>query len=313
MISSPQPPEGVKRIPADHNRQASRPYSRLDRIGGRLLYWMAGAVLCRRARETIREFNDPATYFAYEVEKAADFDERFDFDLRDKAVLEIGCGFGGYGLHALSKGASFYHGIDISSLRIREARNLLASQTDATNFRLLEGDSRKLDTVESESVDLVVCDAVLEHIQGIELVFQEVARVLKSGGRAFFSTSPIWRTWNGGHIIRYMPVPWGHLIIPDGWIFRLLDLQRDAGQITGEAYDNIAFLYRTIGKLTVPKVKDGLSGTGLELRRLENFSTSRLKRMLIPLPWLGEFFSGDIRLTLERARSSTSRQPPHAR
>lgn len=48
-----------------------------------------------------------------------------DIDLKNKSVLDIGCCVGYSGAYVLDKGASYYHGIDISSdLCIQAERNL---------------------------------------------------------------------------------------------------------------------------------------------------------------------------------------------
>lgn len=56
-------------------------------------------------------------------------------------------------------------------------------------FHLIQGHTWP---VESNSIDLIVCDNVLEHIQNPDLLFSEIRRVLKSGGYLCIRTPNRW-------------------------------------------------------------------------------------------------------------------------
>lgn len=56
-------------------------------------------------------------------------------------------------------------------------------------FQLIEGDRWPVD---DESVDVAICDYVLEHIEDADLFFSELNRVLKPGGHFFARTANSW-------------------------------------------------------------------------------------------------------------------------
>jgi SAM-dependent methyltransferase len=239
-------------------------------------------------------------YFDYEVRKARSFDQTFDLSARGKVVLEIGSGFGGYVYHALTTGAAFVYAVECDRVRFEVSAGLLTRKYDANNYAILNADARELSEVPSGTVDLVVSDAVIEHIQQLDRVFREIARVLRPGGRACLSTSPIWYTWNGGHIARYVPIPWAHIVLPDRIIFGIFDRQFAAGDYPPDALNNIRQLYATIGRLSLRKLQNCINGSGLRLDDLRNITRSKLKHALMKLPLGQEVFAGNIAVTLTK-------------
>jgi 2-polyprenyl-3-methyl-5-hydroxy-6-metoxy-1,4-benzoquinol methylase len=108
-----------------------------------------------------------------------------DEDLRQKRVLDIGCGFGWFELSALARGAAEVVGTEISETDLRTIKRHLQDSRLSTRVASaleLPFDDRHFDTVVSWEV--------LEHIpRNTEpRMFVEVARVLKPGGRFYVST-----------------------------------------------------------------------------------------------------------------------------
>ncbi len=108
----------------------------------------------------------------------------------DSIVLDIGCGRGEYDDDPVKlrresrifKGkAGHVIGIDVNE----------AGKTNPflNEFRPIEGDRWP---VASASIDICVCDCVLEHLEKPALLFSESARVLKPGGYLFIRTANVW-------------------------------------------------------------------------------------------------------------------------
>ena len=105
-------------------------------------------------------------------------------------VLDVGCGRGEYSedrvlprknLRILKGKAARVIGIDVD----QGARD----NPFVDEFRLLQGD---IWPVESDSIDLVVCDNVIEHISTPDRLFSELRRVLKNGGYLCIRTPNRW-------------------------------------------------------------------------------------------------------------------------
>jgi SAM-dependent methyltransferase len=90
-----------------------------------------------------------------------------------RVALDAGCGLG-YGSAALAEaGATAVFGVDISASALE-----VASQTLPDVVELAEGDVRKL-PLPDDSVDLVVCFEVIEHVAEQDEVLDELARVAR--------------------------------------------------------------------------------------------------------------------------------------
>ncbi len=101
-------------------------------------------------------------------------------------VLDIGCGRGAY----INDQVRFRKGLRIVKGKCQKVIGIDVHQAAKDNpfideFRLIEQPTWP---IEDESIDLAVCDAVLEHIENPEDFFHELRRVLKPGGFACLKT-----------------------------------------------------------------------------------------------------------------------------
>lgn len=95
-----------------------------------------------------------------------------------KTLLEVGCGRAAKALHEYRKHYTRVCGVD---LEIPE------EVLHDGNMTLYRGDAHEL-PIDSDSVDVVVTGDVLEHLEYPLKAFQEIARVLQSGGCAILTT-----------------------------------------------------------------------------------------------------------------------------
>ena len=127
-----------------------------------------------------------------------------DIDLRGKAVLDIGCGFGWFEKFCLKEGVTSVKGMELTE------NDLKTAIANVTNERASfhPGSAIEIPFADN-SFDTVVSWEVIEHIprKTEDLMFREIKRVLKPGGvfymstpyRSFLSTvmDPAW--WLVGH------------------------------------------------------------------------------------------------------------------
>jgi SAM-dependent methyltransferase len=164
-----------------------------------------------------------------------------DQDIRDKTILDIGCGFGWCEVSFLKRGARHITGIEISEVDLDTIRK------NITDERLTTMVASAIELpFPDESFDTVVSWEVIEHIpKGTEeSMFAEVARVLKPGGTFYLSTphasfwamilDPAWwlighRHYSGFQLTRYAKKTGFHFeqtMIRGGWwnIFSILNM-----------------------------------------------------------------------------------------
>ena len=101
-------------------------------------------------------------------------------NLHNRDVLEIGCGTGLNTRHLAGQSRSVL-ALDFSAGMLEQAR----INVSVTNVRFEQQDIRLGWGLVGGSVDVVVCVLVLEHVEDLEHVFGEVARVLRPGGEFF--------------------------------------------------------------------------------------------------------------------------------
>jgi len=111
---------------------------------------------------------------------------------RFKSILEIGCGTG-KNTAFLASIANKMLALDFSEQMIEKAKH--KSSTDNVTFRV--ADITDPWPVADCSIDLVICNLVLEHVEDLGFVFGEAARVLIEGGNLFVSELHPFRQYQG--------------------------------------------------------------------------------------------------------------------
>ena len=106
-------------------------------------------------------------------------------DIRDRTVLNIGCGFGWFEVWALKTGVSRLTAIEIADENLVTARQHIRDAR--VEFKVGTGAGIPLSDA---SCDTIVTWEVIEHIppHTEPLMFAEVKRVLKKGGAFYLST-----------------------------------------------------------------------------------------------------------------------------
>jgi 2-polyprenyl-6-hydroxyphenyl methylase/3-demethylubiquinone-9 3-methyltransferase len=115
--------------------------------------------------------------------------DRAGVDWRGKTVVDVGCG-GGYLAEALAGRGARVIGVDPSPGAIAAARAQAARSGSGADYRLGPGGALP---VADAVADGAACVDVLEHVEDVDAVLAEIARVLRPGARLLFDT--INRTW----------------------------------------------------------------------------------------------------------------------
>jgi ubiquinone/menaquinone biosynthesis C-methylase UbiE len=108
------------------------------------------------------------------------------------SILEIGCGTGKNTSFLVQIGKSV-QAVDFSEGMIARAQEKI----QAENVRFSMVDITQTWRFPDESIDLIVCDLVLEHIQDLAHVFSEAARTLRPGGHFFIDELHPFRQYEG--------------------------------------------------------------------------------------------------------------------
>ncbi|AUB42503.1 Ubiqui/menaqui biosynthesis C-methylase UbiE [Nostoc flagelliforme CCNUN1] len=111
---------------------------------------------------------------------------------RCKSVVEIGCGTGKNTL-LLSQIAQTVYAVDFSAAMIEKAKE----KVNSVNVMFITADITNQWICTNESIDLITCNLVLEHIKDLSKIFSEASRVLVPGGYFFICELHPFRQYRG--------------------------------------------------------------------------------------------------------------------
>ena len=182
--------------------------------------------------------------------------------LRGRRVLDLGCGVGEY-VRAFSREGADALGCDIAMPRLHEASrrgtpDLLAGAGEALPLR-------------NASLDIVVMNEVIEHVEDDHASLQEVARVLRPGGSCViyapnrlypFETHGIYwaRRYRFGNVplVNWLPGPLRDRLVPHArayrhgdWLRLIHDTDLDivAHEYVFPGFDNVAARWPRVARL----------------------------------------------------------------
>jgi SAM-dependent methyltransferase len=103
-------------------------------------------------------------------------------DVKDKKILDLGCGTGGHDRKLIDLGAKSVLGIDISTNMIEEA--IRETNTDKIRYKILS--MNNLEEID-EKFDLVVSSLAIHYIEDYDSLCKKVYNLLNDGGEFIFS------------------------------------------------------------------------------------------------------------------------------
>ncbi len=172
--------------------------------------------------------------------------------LRDKRVLDLGCGLGYFAREARARGAREVIGVDLSERMLQQAR----AQTNDTAITYLRASLEEFEPAPA-SFDLVVSSLALHYIADYPRLVRRVAAGLVPGGRFAFSVEHPIFTAHG-------TADW-HVGPDGGRLHWPVDRYRDEGERRTRWFvDGVVKYHRTIETYV-----NALLDAGLVLARLE--------------------------------------------
>lgn len=127
-------------------------------------------------------------------------------DLKEKRVLDLGCGYGEHCREYKNRGAEYVLGVDLSEKMLQVAKE------ENPDIDFVRADISDLSFVK-EKFDLVCSSLAFHYVEDFEKLMNEIAGVLNDGGYLIFSqehpitTAPLkgysWTKDENGNVIHY--------------------------------------------------------------------------------------------------------------
>ena len=222
-------------------------------------------------------------------------------DIRDKTVLEIGCGHGGISAFIALNGAKKVIGIDLNTQHLEIARKFAQSVSSrfGSDYQLptefVEMNAYDMQ-FEPESFDIVFADNVFEHFMEPAKVLEQSNRVLKPGGIIVVpSFSSIWSK-NALHLKSGLKVPWANLFFSEQTICNVMIRLAKEDPNIAKRYPGVSAnpkrvrdlrRHKDLNDITFSKFKKMAEGNGFKVKNFQVYPTpAALGKMLSKVPVL---------------------------
>lgn len=103
-------------------------------------------------------------------------------DLKDKTVLDLGCGYGNNCIDFISRGAARVVGVDISSKMLEIARK----ENNHENIKYIQMDMTEIDTLD-QKFDLIFSSLAVHYVEDYKKLLGDISMLLKDEGILLYS------------------------------------------------------------------------------------------------------------------------------
>ena len=260
------------------------------------------------APEEFQRSEDPDAYHEWRCsELRSQLHDHFDVTaLKDKDVLDFGCGGGELSYVLKRLGARQVVGTEISETQLAQVQQRLEqSRTPGVVFHLDKDPAHV--SLPDAFFDTICCFDVVEHLRHPEAILTEWRRLLRPGGQVWIWWCP-WRHPFGHHLTSVIPLPWVHLVVPEktlcrvaarvyhdpAYTPRMWDLDPETRQKIPDKWRDSTYTAGWLNKLSLGKFKRLARQAQFGMRvRTYGFGTARkgLRAALARLPCLGEYLT----------------------
>jgi len=205
-------------------------------------------------------------------------------EIRDKVVIDFGCGTGTEAVEMATRGAARVLGIDIRHDVLSEARDraMRAGVSDRCTFT----------TSTDERADLIFSLDAFEHFQDPAAILGVMRGLVTAQGYARVVFGPTWYHPLGGHL--FSVFPWAHLIFAETALIRWRsDFKTDGATRFSEVAGGL-------NQMTIRRFEKIVASSDWEFESLEKVPIRRLRRFSNRLTQ--EFFTSVVRCRLNPRR-----------
>lgn len=229
---------------------------------------------------------------SYNIDNALDrlvsaFGLKFLENIKDKSILDYGCG-GGFQVIAMAlSGAKYVIGLDNRDYVFKDGINLSKEKQIETKVRFITS------LEHNQKFDIIVSQNSFEHYSNPYNVLKEWIMLLKNEGKIYITFGPPWYAPFGSHTRFFTKLPWVNILFCESTVMKVRSRFRN---------DGAKFYYEVDGglnKMTVKKAEEILRASGLELEYI-NYTAVKKMNILVKIPYLRELFINNIDCVLRK-------------
>ena len=215
-------------------------------------------------------------------------------EIRDKVVIDFGCGSGAEAVEMAQRGARKVIGVDIVPRTLREARER-AERAGVTDRCLFTART-------AERADVVVALDSFEHFHDPAGILRTMANMLGPDGCVVACFGPTWYHPLGGHLLS--PFPWAHLIFSEGALMRWRSDFRSDGATRVEDVEG------GLNRMTIRRFRRLVADSPFAMAQFEPVPIRRIAALANPLT--REFTTAIVRCKLVPRERAAARRPAPA-
>jgi ubiquinone/menaquinone biosynthesis C-methylase UbiE len=209
-------------------------------------------------------------HYASAADQIVEFFAGGGVELKGRAVADIGCGDGIMALGVAQRaGPARLVGYDVNAVDVElltaRAREHEVAQSLPSNLRFELSEPTTLPAAD-ESFDIVYTWSAFEHVGDPPALFREIRRILRPEGVLMLQLWPFYYSSHGSHLWEWFPEPYHHLVQDDD---EIASAMRASGRHTSEWTEYMLGEYRTLNRVTIDELQDGMADAGLTIRKFE--------------------------------------------
>ncbi|HEU4648216.1 MAG TPA: class I SAM-dependent methyltransferase [Gemmatimonadales bacterium] len=183
-----------------------------------------------------------------------------DADVRDRVILDFGCGVGAQAIALARLGARRVVGLDTNPRLLKMARDAAAAHH--IQHRVRFQDHLTPDLI--GAFDIVISQNSMEHFPDPEAILGEMERALAPSGEIWITFGPPWFAPYGSHTQFFTKLPWVNLLFSEETVMRVRSQYRSDGARRYEEVES------GLNRMTLRKFERLVQSAGLvEVYRLD--------------------------------------------
>jgi len=238
----------------------------------------------------------------YTVDNALDFPLKtipslLDY-IKNKTVLDYGCGPGYQAVALARRGAKSIVGIDINPTWLERARSLAKEHECDDRVSFLDAESFLADSSNREKFDVTFCCGSFEHFADPGKELTHMKSMTRPGGRIVITFAEPWLSPHGSHMDNFCQVPYINILFSERTVMAVRSRFKHDQATRYEEIES------GLNKMTLARFERIIRDSGLSVEHQNFFATKNLP-LVKKIPFVREFLVSAVTCILAKDGHNT--------